>query len=251
MSTTLTEYEERAVLEIAHWKAETPSRVARAFQVIRKPLNEVTGRVATGSKVRSLCARVESLVEPKAGRDEIARAAGVGAVEELADHSLEECDRLAEEVSVHAHAGRLSSRLRRVWRGLSARPCTCPFSWRRDPRDPANRPLLRLPACDGARPSLRDGRPGARDGGRTGGAAKHPRSAVLADARSEDGPTGAARRRACPGRGFRDRVRAGPGRSGGRRARLRLHATHRYRVAPGVPGAVAAAARQGPRHPPG
>ena len=73
MSKTLTEYEERAVLEIALWKAETLSRVTRAFQVIRKPLNEVTGRVVTGSTVRSLCARVESLVEPQAGRDEIAR----------------------------------------------------------------------------------------------------------------------------------------------------------------------------------
>jgi len=102
MSRTLTEHEERAVTEIAHWKAETPSRVARAFEMIRKPLNEVTGRVMTGSKVRSLCARVESLVEPQAGRDEIARAAGVGEVEELAHRSLEECDRLAEDVSVHA-----------------------------------------------------------------------------------------------------------------------------------------------------
>ena len=46
MSKTLTEYEERAVMEIALWKAETPSRVTRAFQVIHKPLNEVTGRVA-------------------------------------------------------------------------------------------------------------------------------------------------------------------------------------------------------------
>ena len=102
MSKTLTEYEERAVMEIALWKAETPSRVARAFQVIRKPLNEVTGRVVTGSTVRSLCARVESLVEPQAGRDEIARAAGVGAVEDLAHRSLEECDQLAQDVSVHA-----------------------------------------------------------------------------------------------------------------------------------------------------
>jgi hypothetical protein len=42
MSKTLTEYEERAVMEIALWKAETPSRVARALQVIRKPLNNET-----------------------------------------------------------------------------------------------------------------------------------------------------------------------------------------------------------------
>ena len=83
MSKTLTEYEERAVMEIALWKAESPSRVARAFRAVRKPLNEVTGRVVTGSTVRSLCARVESLVDPRAGRDEIARAAGVGMVEEL------------------------------------------------------------------------------------------------------------------------------------------------------------------------
>jgi hypothetical protein len=102
MSKTLTEYEERAVSEIGHWKAETPSRVARAFQVIRKPLYDVTGRVVSGSSVRSLCARVESLVDPQAGRDEIARAAGVGAVEELAHHSLEECDQLAQDVSVRA-----------------------------------------------------------------------------------------------------------------------------------------------------
>jgi hypothetical protein len=102
MSQTLTEYEERAVMEIALWKAERPSRVARALQCVRKPLNEITGRVATGSTVRSLCAQVESLVEPQVQRDEIARAAGVGAVEELAHRSLEECDRLARDVSVHA-----------------------------------------------------------------------------------------------------------------------------------------------------
>jgi hypothetical protein len=102
MPNTLSEYEQRAVMEIAIWKAETPSRVARAFQVLRKPLNEVTGRVVTGSTVRSLCACVESLVKPQAGRDEIARAAGVGAVEELAHRSLEECDQLAQDVSVHA-----------------------------------------------------------------------------------------------------------------------------------------------------
>ena len=47
MSKTLTEYEERTVMEIALWKAETPSRVTRAFQVIRdssliSTKNEVT-----------------------------------------------------------------------------------------------------------------------------------------------------------------------------------------------------------------
>ena len=59
MSTTLTEYEERAVMQIALWKAETPSRVARAFEVLRKPFNDVTGRVVTGSTVQSWCTRVE------------------------------------------------------------------------------------------------------------------------------------------------------------------------------------------------
>jgi hypothetical protein len=102
MSKTLTEHEERIVMEIARWKAEKPSRVARAFEALRKPLNEFTGRVVSGSTVRSLCARVESLVDPQAGRDEIARAAGVSAVEELAYRSLEECDQLAQDVSVHA-----------------------------------------------------------------------------------------------------------------------------------------------------
>ncbi len=102
MTNTLTEYEERAVTEIALWKAEKPSRVSRVFEVLRTPLNKVTGRAVTGSTVRSLCTRVESLVEPQAGRDEIARAAGVGAVEELAHRSLEECDQLADHVCVHA-----------------------------------------------------------------------------------------------------------------------------------------------------
>ena len=102
MSKTMTEYEERIVTEIALWKAETPSRVARAFEVLRKPFNDVTGRVVTGSTVQSWCTRVESLVNQQAGRDEIARAAGVRAVEELAHRSLEECDQLAQDVSVHA-----------------------------------------------------------------------------------------------------------------------------------------------------
>ena len=102
MSTTLTEYEERVVREIALWKAETLSRVARAYRVIRKPLDDVTSKVVTGSTVRDWCARVEALVDPQAGRNEIARTAGVSAVEELAHRSLEECDQLAEDVSVHA-----------------------------------------------------------------------------------------------------------------------------------------------------
>jgi uncharacterized protein YunC (DUF1805 family) len=102
MPKILTDYEERAVEEIAHWKAETPSRIGRSFQFIRKPLDQITGKVVTGAKVRSLCARVELLVDPQAGRDEIARAAGVKALEELANVSLEECDQLADNVSVHA-----------------------------------------------------------------------------------------------------------------------------------------------------
>jgi hypothetical protein len=102
MSNILTEYEERAVEDVALWKAETPSRVARALEWFRKPFNEVTGRVVNGAKVRSLCAHVESLVDPQAGREEIARTGGVGAVEELANRTLEECDRLAQDVSVHA-----------------------------------------------------------------------------------------------------------------------------------------------------
>jgi hypothetical protein len=73
MSKTLTEYEKRAVTEIALWKAETPSWVTRALEVFRKPINTVAGRVVSGSTVRSLCARAESLVDPQAGRDEIAR----------------------------------------------------------------------------------------------------------------------------------------------------------------------------------
>jgi hypothetical protein len=102
MSKTLTQYEERAVEEIALWKAETPSRVARTVEFLRKPFNDAIGRVVTGSTAQSWCARVESLVNQQAGRDEIARAAGVKAVEELAHRSLEECDQLAQDVSVRA-----------------------------------------------------------------------------------------------------------------------------------------------------
>jgi hypothetical protein len=102
MSKTLTPYEERAVEEIALWKAETPSRVARAFEALRKPFNDVTGRVVTGSKMQEWCAQVEVLVNQQAGSDEIARAAGVKAVVELAHRSLEECDQLAENLSVRA-----------------------------------------------------------------------------------------------------------------------------------------------------
>ncbi len=105
MSKTLTEYEEGVVTEIAMWKAETPSGVGRVIGVLRKPLNAVIGRVVPGSVVGSVCSRIESVVDPKAGRDEIARAAGVRKVEELAQHSLEDCDRLAEDVSVHAQRG--------------------------------------------------------------------------------------------------------------------------------------------------
>jgi hypothetical protein len=99
---TLTPYEARAVEEIADWKAETPSRAARAFEALRKPFNDVTGRVVPGSTMQEWCARVEALVNQQAGRDEIARAAGVNAVEDLAHRSLEECDQFAETVSVQA-----------------------------------------------------------------------------------------------------------------------------------------------------
>ena len=54
----------------------------------------------------------------------------------------------------------------------------------RDPRDSANRPLLRLIAVNRSRPTPRAGCSGACDGGGTARAAKHPRSALHADARS-------------------------------------------------------------------
>ncbi len=67
MSNILTEYEERTVMDIAHWKAEKPSRVSRALEFFRKPLNEVTGRVVSGSAMRSVCAHVEAIVNQQKG----------------------------------------------------------------------------------------------------------------------------------------------------------------------------------------
>ena len=101
MSKTLTEYEECAVMEIASGKRRRPagSRSVSSYpQAIERGHRQGGNRVHGAIVVRACRVACRAASRPR--RDCACRRRG--AVEELAHRSLEECDQLAQDVSVHA-----------------------------------------------------------------------------------------------------------------------------------------------------
>lgn len=99
---TLTDHEAEQVRAIALWKSERSSRLLESYRVLTRPLSRLAAKVVPRSLAKEALDRLEALAEFHDQAADIVEAAGVSAVAELLDRPLEECDRLALMVSVHA-----------------------------------------------------------------------------------------------------------------------------------------------------
>jgi hypothetical protein len=98
----LNEYEAQQADEIAAWKSERPSLVMTAFRRLSQPLTRAAARVMPASAFQSVVLKADQMSQKFGGPAEIARKAGVKDVTELRTWPLEECDRLADDISAPA-----------------------------------------------------------------------------------------------------------------------------------------------------
>ena len=101
---TLTPYEAHVVREIAAWKSRPRNPIAELFDMIAMPVADLIEKVIPDNVVRAAITTSYNLSDVLAGQEDIKRQAGVRALGDLLKKPLEECDRLALQVSVAAQA---------------------------------------------------------------------------------------------------------------------------------------------------
>jgi hypothetical protein len=99
---TLTEYEAEQVRAIAYWKSERPSLLLESYRGLIRPLSKLISRVVPKDLVETALVKVEALAESKKLAVDILEASGASSIPDLLNRSLEDCDRLATMVTVHA-----------------------------------------------------------------------------------------------------------------------------------------------------
>ncbi len=99
---SLTEYEAEQVRRIALWKAERPGRLLTSYRALTRPISKWVAKVVPGSMVHATLAKVEAASEIQETAADIIKDAGIGAIPDLLHRPLEECDRLADRVSVRS-----------------------------------------------------------------------------------------------------------------------------------------------------
>ena len=99
---SLTEYEAEQVRRIALWKAERPGRLLTSYRALTRPISKWIAKVVPGGMVRATLAKVEAASEIQDTAADIIKAAGIGAIPDLLHRPLEECDGLADRVSVRS-----------------------------------------------------------------------------------------------------------------------------------------------------
>lgn len=101
---TLTPYEADIVQEIAAWKSRPPNPISELFDMIAMPAADLVEKFIPDNLVRAAIARSYDLSEVLAGQEDIKRQAGVRELGELLKKPLEDCDRLAFQVSAAAQS---------------------------------------------------------------------------------------------------------------------------------------------------
>jgi hypothetical protein len=88
-------YEAAQIREIAVWKSSRPSQLARVVDTLTAPVTWAVGHMVPRRFVAGLVSSMESIAARSDVQADVARAAGVADVRDLAAASLEDCDRLA------------------------------------------------------------------------------------------------------------------------------------------------------------
>jgi len=99
---TLTPYETEQVRQIALWKSTPPSPFSELVKSITTSLTDLVEKMIPDQWVFTTIQKGYRVSELVAGQNDIKRQAGVAQLVELRKKPLEECDRLADRVSVAA-----------------------------------------------------------------------------------------------------------------------------------------------------
>ena len=97
-----TAYEAAQIREIAAWKASRPSRLAKLVDSLTSPVTWVVGHVVPRRVVARLVSSMETIAARSDVQSDVARAADVADIRDLASASLDDCDRLAGLFSARA-----------------------------------------------------------------------------------------------------------------------------------------------------
>ena len=96
----LTPYESEQIEQIARWKSTPPNPFSELFKQITMLGADFVEKLTPDKWVVTTIEKAYSVSELLAGQEDIKRRAGVEQLGELRNRPLEECDRLALEVSV-------------------------------------------------------------------------------------------------------------------------------------------------------
>jgi hypothetical protein len=100
----LTDYEAEQVEQIAAWKSEPPNPLSELWRIVTQPGAKVLEMIIPDRLVRAAIEKADDAAQIMAGHEDIKRQAGVRDLSELRDRPLEECDRLARQTGLAAHA---------------------------------------------------------------------------------------------------------------------------------------------------
>jgi hypothetical protein len=98
----LNSYEEAQVREIAAWKSEQSSFILQSYRGLCRPFSKLLATVVPKGLVRKALAGVQAVSETHESARDILEDSGASTIGELLGHSLEECDRIANSVTVRA-----------------------------------------------------------------------------------------------------------------------------------------------------
>ena len=98
----LTPYEKAQVDQIAAWKSEPPNPIAELWNLIALQAAKIVTKPVPQTVIRGAIELSYKAAKRLSWRESLARRAGVTDISELREKPLEECDRLAREVSLAA-----------------------------------------------------------------------------------------------------------------------------------------------------
>ena len=98
----LTDYQRSQVEQIAAWKSLPPDPLTELWSIIARPLARLVGALTPDRLVEIAIEKADDLAALVAGQDDIKRRMGVDSLEELRQHSLEDCDRMAGQTGFGA-----------------------------------------------------------------------------------------------------------------------------------------------------
>lgn len=127
---TLTAYEEKQIAEIANWKALRPSVLESTLGRLTGAVYDKIGSIVPHTHVGDLLVKAFELAERIDTKTEIKNLAHVNAIEDLKYRTLEDCDKLTDQIERKAEAVGLTEAVLSEAGGIATELANMPFQAR-------------------------------------------------------------------------------------------------------------------------